>query len=198
MEVENMRRSLLVFLLLGSSFSFAGPFKLDPAHSEVGFSVKHLVYANVKGRFNKFDGGFSYDDKTKTVSNIDVKVDTTSIDTNDKKRDDHLMSADFFDAKKNPTLTFKADKIAGVEPGKTFKVPGTLTMRGVSKPIALEVEFRGLTTDPWGNEKLIFGATSKIQRKDWGINWNKALDKGGMVVGEDVVINVEGEAGKAK
>jgi polyisoprenoid-binding protein YceI len=193
-----MGRILLILLSLSSSIAFAAAFKMDPAHSEVGFSVKHLVYANVKGRFNKFEGGFSYDDKTKTATNIDVKIDAASIDTNDKKRDDHLMSDDFFDAKKFPALTFKADKITGVEPGKTFKVPGTLTMRGVAKPIALEVEFRGLTSDPWGNEKLIFGATTRIQRRDWGINWNKSLDKGGVVVGEDVVINIEGEASKAK
>lgn len=194
---------LLVLALVLSSFSFsvassAAGYKLDASHSEVGFGVKHLVISTVKGRFNKFDGGFDYDEKSKTLSKVEIKIDAASIDTNDKKRDDHLSSPDFFDVKKFASLEFKADKATGVEGGKSFKLPGTLTMHGVSKPITLDVDFKGTTTDPWGNERVVFGATAKIKRADWGMSWNKSLDKGGLVVGEEVTIMIESEGIKSK
>jgi polyisoprenoid-binding protein YceI len=181
-----------------SSESSAAAYKLDAAHTEIGFSIKHLMISTVKGRFNKFDGGFDYDEKSKSLSKVDIKIESASIDTNDKKRDEHLQSPDFFDTKKVSTIEFKADKISNVEIGKTFKVPGTLTMHGTSKPVSLDVEFKGTATDPWGNEKVVFGATAKIKRADWGMSWNKSLDKGGVVVGEEVTVVIEAEGNKSK
>ena len=190
---------LFIILALGlTQNARAATYKLDGSHTEIGFAVKHLMISTVKGRFNKFEGGFDYDEKSKTISKIDVKMDTSSIDTNDKKRDEHLQSPDFFDAKKFASLEFKADKLSNVEPGKSFKLPGTLTMHGVSKPVTLEVEFKGTATDPWGNEKVVFGASTKVKRADWGMSWNKSLDKGGFVVGEDVTIMIEAEGNKSK
>lgn len=176
----------------------AAQYDLDGSHSEIGFSVKHLMLSNVKGRFNKFDGTFQYDEKTKTLSGLTAKIDVSSVDTNDKKRDEHLTSPDFFDAKKSQYMEFKADKVAGVEVGKTIKVPGVLTMRGVAKPVTLDVNFAGITQDFQKTEKVVFTATAKINRKDWGMSWNKSLDKGGVAVGEDVAITIEAEANKKK
>lgn len=190
--------------LIFSSFLFlavaaqAAQYKLDPAHTIVGFSVKHLVVSKVKGRFNKFDGGFVFDEKKNEVSKIDVKVDPTSVDTNDKKRDEHLMSPDFFDVKKNPEMHFKSDKAVTVKADQPVKVTGELTMRGVTKPVTLDLTYGGTVTDPWGNEKVGFTLAGKINRKDWGINWNKTLDKGGVTVSDDVMIEIEGEAQKQK
>jgi polyisoprenoid-binding protein YceI len=188
----------LITGLLTSSLVWSVPYKMDTSHSEVGFTVKHLMLTNVKGRFNKFEGAFDYDEKTKTLSKVDIKIDIATVDTNDKKRDEHLASPDFFDAKKFASMDFKADKVTGVEAGKSFKLPGTLTLHGVTKPVTLDVDFRGVTKDPWGNERLVFGATAKINRTDWGVKWNKSMDKGGVVVGEEVVIAIESESVKAK
>ena len=192
--------SLIVALLtmaLWSSASLASNYKLDGSHTEVGFSVKHLVISNVKGRFGKFDGGFTYDAATKALSNVDVKIEVSSVDTNDKKRDEHLTSPDFFDAAKFATMEFKADKVANVVAGKTVKVPGSLTIHGVTKPVTLTVDFAGTVTDPYGKERVVFAATTKVNRNDFGVKWNKTMDKGGVVVGEEVTINIEAESVKA-
>ena len=178
--------------------ALAATYKLDGSHAEVGFKVKHLMLMNVKGRFNKAEGSFDYDEKAKTVSKVDIKVDVASVDTNEKKRDEHLVSPDFFDAKKFPTIEFKADKVSGVESGKSFKMPGNLTMHGVTKPVTLDVEFRGTTTDPYGNEKVVFSANAKIKRSEFGVSWNKTLDKGGVAVSDEVMIEIEAESNKAK
>jgi polyisoprenoid-binding protein YceI len=203
MFMEDIMKSVLNLItftaaLICSSLVWAANYKIDGSHSDVGFSVKHLMLTNVKGRFNKVEGSFSYDAKSKVLSKVDVKIDAASVDTNDKKRDEHLSSPDFFDVKKNPSLEFKADKVTGVEPGKTVEVPGTLTIHGITKPVTLDVEFRGITQDPYGNERLVFGAKTKIKRADWGMTWNKTLDKGGVVVGDEVTIDIESESVKAK
>jgi polyisoprenoid-binding protein YceI len=190
-------KTILAGLLLFAFSAQAASYKLDPTHTIVGFSVKHLVVSKVKGRFNKFDGSFDFDDKKNEVNKVEVKVDATSIDTNDKKRDEHLGSPDFFDTKKFPEISFKADKIA-VKKDQPTKVTGNLTMRGVTKPVSLELTYGGSVVDPWGNEKVGFTLNGKINRKDWGINWNKNLDKGGVVASEDVMIEIEGEAAKDK
>ncbi len=192
------RLTFFIVALLSSSLVLAASYKIDASHSEVGFSVKHLMLSNVKGRFSRFDGGFDYDASSKILSKVNVKIEIASVDTNDKKRDEHLVSPDFFDAKKFATIEFKSDKVTGVESGKTIKVPGTLTLHGVSKPVTLDVDFRGSTMDPWGKERLVFGATAKINRNDFDIKWNKSMDKGGVVVGEEVVIAIESESVKSK
>jgi polyisoprenoid-binding protein YceI len=189
---------VLSLLSLASGSAQAAVYKLDGSHTDVAFKVKHLMLTNVKGRFNKSEGGFEYDEKTKTVSKVAIKIDASSVDTNDKKRDEHLQSPDFFDTKKFATIEFTADKVTGVESGKAFKIPGKLKIHGVEKAVTLDAEFRGTTTDPWGNEKIVFAATTKVNRSNYGLNWNKTLDKGGVVVGEEVTIEVEAEANKAK
>jgi polyisoprenoid-binding protein YceI len=191
-----MKKLILASLLALASSAEAAPYMIDTAHSEVSFVVKHLMISNVKGRFNKFEGGFQFDEKKNELSSVDVKIDAKSVDTNDKKRDEHLVSGDFLAADKNPTITFKSDKPVKFS-GKELKVPGTLTIRGVAKPVVLDVQYGGAIKDPWGNEKVGFVATTTINRKDFGITWNKNLDAGGVAVGDEVKISIEGEAQKA-
>lgn len=172
-------------------------YAIDPSHSEVGFGVKHMMISTVKGRFNKFEGKFNFDEATGKLSDIDVKIDANSIDTNDAKRDEHLKNEDFFDTKNFPTLVFKSEKIemSGKKPKKAI---GTLTIRGKSQKVTLNLDYKGAVTDPMGNQKIGFAATTEINRKDFGVSWNKTLDKGGLAVGEKVTIHIEGEAVKAK
>lgn len=187
---------LLVAVLFVSAAS-AATYNVDESHSIVGFSIKHLVVSKVKGRFNKFSGSFDFDEKKNEVSKIDVKVDVTSVDTNDKKRDEHLSSPDFFDVKNHANMTFTADKVV-VKKDKAVKVSGNLTIKGVTKPVTLDLTYGGSVVDPWGNQKVGFSLSGKINRKDWGLNWNKTLDKGGLAVGEEVNLEIEGEAAVAK
>lgn len=184
-------------LLLTSSMALAekAAYQLDTAHSEIGFSVKHLVIATVKGRFAKYEGTFNFDEAKGELSDVDVKIDATSINTNEPKRDEHLNSPDFFDTKANPTITFKSEKVDSKK-GKPSKIHGTLTMRGVAKKLALDVDYKGVVKDAWGNDKIVFSATGKINRKDFGVSWNKSLDKGGVAVGDEVTILIEGQAQK--
>ncbi len=181
-----------VLVLIGGTVS-AAPYKLDLTHGEVGFSVTHLMISKVKGRFAKYDGGFDFDPKKNDLKNVDIKIDMSSINTDNKDRDDHLKKDDFFNIAKFPTMTFKSDKVE-MKDGKPSKIIGNLTLRGVTKPVTLDVEYRGAMTDPWGKEKIGFSATGKINRKDFGVNWNKALDKGGVAVSEEVMISIDGQA----
>jgi polyisoprenoid-binding protein YceI len=187
--------SSLLFLAFAAQ---ASNYKLDPAHGTVGFSVKHLMVSKVRGHFNKFEGQFVFDEKKNEVNKVEVKVDPASIDTSDKKRDEHLNSPDFFDTKKFPEMKFKSDKPVVVKIDHPTPITGELTMHGVTKPVTLDLTYTGAVTDPWGNEKVGFSLAGKINRKDWGLNWNKALDKGGVTVSDDVAIEIEGEAQKQK
>ncbi len=193
-----MKKMIFSAVLFFAFASQAAPYKLDASHSIVGFSVKHLVVSKVKGRFNKFEGSFQFDEKKNEVSKIEVKIDPASVDTNDKKRDEHLASPDFFDVKKHNEMKFKINKPVIVKLNEAVKVSGDLTMRGVTKPVTLDLTYTGSATDPWGNEKVGFALAGQINRKDWGVNWNKTLDKGGLTVSDEVMIEIEGEAGKAK
>lgn len=200
-----MFKSFLMTMILGSS-AFAANFALDVSHTGVTFKIKHLVIATVNGRFDKFEGNVDFDEAAKKLNKIDVKIDLDSINTNEPKRDSHLRSADFFgvrneknelvEAKRYMTFVMKEVKMKG----KNFdKVTGDLTLNGVTKPVTLKVDYKGLATDPWGNEKIVFTASTKIVRKDFGITWNKAMDKvAGSVVGDDVDVMIEGEANKVK
>ena len=172
-------------------------YTLDLSHSKIGFRVSHLGVSKVYGKFNKFEGAFKFDEKKKAVTDLQIKVDATSIDTADAKRDEHLKSPDFFNTAKNPTLEFKGTRLEtkGKDKGKLH---GELTMNGVTKPVVLDVVYRGQVVDPWGNTKLGFEASGKLNRKEWGITWNKTLDKGGVVVGEEVELIIDGEATLSK
>ncbi len=172
--------------------SFASEYKIDSSHSNVGFIARHLV-SKVNGEFKEFDGTFSFDANKPEDSKVTAKVTVASINTNEKKRDQHLLSDDFFSQKKFPTVTFVSTQVIP-NGDKKYKMNGNLTMHGNTKPVTFDVEFLGETDDPWGGHRAGFSATTQINRKDFGINWNKALDKGGFVLGDEVVINLNVEA----
>jgi polyisoprenoid-binding protein YceI len=163
---------------------------LDPTHSELLFKVKHLMITNVKGEFRSFNAELLSDGNNFAHAKLNVTVDATSIFTNNEDRDNHLKSADFFETEKYNTLTFEGKSI---EPtgDDTFRLNGLLTIKGVGKEISLDVEFGGVNKDPWGNEKAGFSLSGKINRKDWGLNWNAALETGGVLVSDEVRINGE-------
>ncbi len=184
---------VFALMFLFAATTQAATYKLDPAHSQIGFSVKHLMVSNVKGDFKKFDGKFNYDSAKKEVKDIDVIIDTESIETGVADRDAHLKGGDFFDAKKYPKLIFKSQKAELTPDGKITKVKGMLTMRDKTLPVTLDVTNNG-EVEFMGVKKVGFSASTKVNRKDWGLAWNKALDKGGVAVSDEVTINIEGEA----
>ena len=163
---------------------------LDPTHSELAFKVRHMMITNVKGEFRKFDAGIVSDGADFTKSFIDVTIDAASNYTNEDKRDGHLKSADFFDVENYPTLSFQGKSFKKEEDDE-YKLTGILTIKGVSKEVELDVEFGGINKDPWGNEKAGFSVEGKINRKDFGLNWNAALETGGVLVSEEVKISAE-------
>ncbi len=162
---------------------------LDPTHSEIGFKVKHLMITNVSGSFNTFNVEASSEDDTFTKASIVFTADIDSINTNNEQRDGHLKSPDFFDAANHPQLIIKADGLEG--DGENRKLNGTLTMRGVTKPISLKVEFGGVAKDPWGNTKAGFTLSGIVNRKEFGLNWNAPVEAGGVLVSEDVKLHAE-------
>ena len=164
--------------------------QLDTAHSQVQFSVRHMMITTVRGNFDKFSGTVSFDEKNLDKSVIDVTIEAASINTREEKRDGHLMSPDFFDVAQFPTITFKSKsvKVTGTNKGV---VTGDLTVKGVTKEVALETEFVGIAKGPYGNVMAGFNAHTKINRKDWNLGWNVALEAGGWLVGEEVTITLE-------
>ena len=163
---------------------------LDPTHSELQFKIKHLMISTVSGQFNEFKATVETngDDFTKAKVHFEATVD--SISTNNEQRDAHLKNGDFFDAEKYPAITFESEKMEKIGDDE-YKLHGTLSMRGVSKKIILNAEFGGITKDPWGNQKAGFTLTGKINRKDWGLNWNAVLESGGLLVSDEVKISGE-------
>lgn len=173
------------------AFAFASTWTIDPDHSNIGFKVKHLMVSNVNGSFDKHTGIVDINDKDITKSKVEVTIDTASINTNVQKRDDHLRSADFFDVAKYPTMTFVSKKVANAGNNK-LKVTGDLTLHGVTREVVLDVEpLSKESKDPWGNIRRGTTATTKIDRKDFGLTWNKGLETGGVLVGEEITINLE-------
>lgn len=166
---------------------------IDQTHSEIGFKVKHLMISNVKGSFGIFDGSVYTDDKDFTTAEIDFWIDPASISTGDSKRDVHLKSADFFDVDKHKQITFTSSTIGESKSDGIHELWGELTMIGVTKNIKLEVEFGGIVNDPWGNEKAGFSITGKINRSNWGLVWNAAIEAGGVMVSDEIVILCEVE-----
>ena len=182
-----MLKKLIVSTVLAASL-FAGDYTLDMTHSGVGFSVKHLMVSNVKGKFKAFDGSFSFDEKTKAVTKLEGIVDVASIDTDIQKRDDHLRSADFFDAAKFPKMKFVMTKFIN---GKKPKIEGKLTIKDITKTIIFDADIGGAAVDPWGTKKAGFSFNGVINRKDFGLNWNKTLEAGGFVVGDEIKISID-------
>ena len=165
-------------------------YEIDPSHSTVGFKIRHLAISSVPGRFADFSGTIEFDPKQIDKSHADASIAIKSINTDNNKRDDHLRGADFFDEAKHPAITFKTTKVEPVSES-TFKATGDLSMHGVTKPVTLDVEYTGSATDPWGNKRIGFAATTSLSRKDFGITWNKALDAGGVVLGDEVKVTLE-------
>ena len=162
---------------------------IDPTHSEIGFKVKHMMFTNVSGKFVTYDATIVTEDDNFENADIEFSADINSIDTNNADRDNHLKSADFFDAENYPKLTFKATSVT--KNGDDYELTGDLSLRGITKSVKLQTEFSGLMKDPWGNTKAGLNISGKINRKDWGLNWNSALETGGVLVGEDVRLNIE-------
>ncbi len=191
------RFAILAAAVLAASPALAADtYTFDKAHTTVLFQVRHIL-TNVTGKFKDFEGTIQVDKANPAASTVEFAAQAASIDTNEPKRDEHLRSADFFDVANNPKLTFKSSSIK--PNGKdNFKVTGELTMRGVTKPVTLDVAYLGEGKDPWGNEKLGFEVTGTLNRKDFNINWNKALDNGGVLVGDEVKLQISVEANKVK
>ncbi len=167
-------------------------YEIDPTHSSVHFSVRHMMVSNVRGEFTKVSGAIKFDPENPANSSLDATIDAASINTRDAQRDTHLKSADFLDVEKFPTLTFHSKKIAPQRDGG--KVTGDLTIHGVTREIMLDVE--GPTAevkDPWGKQRMGASATTKISRKDFGLVWNAALETGGVMVGDEVKITIDVE-----
>lgn len=161
---------------------------LDPSHSELSFKVKHLMISNVKGVFKNFSAVIDGDDFIKAP--ITVTIESASVFTNDDNRDGHLKSAEFFDVEKYPEIVFKSTSISKVD-DEHYTLKGQLTIKGISKEVTLNVEYSGTGKDPWGNEKAAFSVSGKINRTDWGLNWNAALEAGGVLVSEEVRIDAD-------
>jgi polyisoprenoid-binding protein YceI len=165
---------------------------IDGAHAEVGFAVKHLMISTVRGRFGTVTGAVDLDDVNPLSSKIDVTIDVASIDTRQEQRDNHLRSPDFFDAANFPTMRFAGSSITGDLNG-TFRVTGDLTIRGITKPVTLDVTAEGRTRDPWGNDRAGFSATGKISRSAFGLTWNQVLESGGVMVSDEVKLSLDVE-----
>ncbi|BFM43664.1 YceI family protein [Flavobacterium sp. CFS9] len=163
---------------------------IDPTHSEIGFKVKHMMFTNVSGKFGTYDATISTDEDNFENAAIEFSGDITSIDTANTDRDNHLRSGDFFDAENHPKLTFKGSSFKKINEG-SYELTGDLNIKGISKSVTFPVEFSGTMTDPWGNTKVGLNIEGKINRKDWGLNWNSALETGGVLVGEEVKLNIE-------
>ena len=178
----------------GTQLPAPGTYAIDASHSGVEFSVRHLGLSKVRGRFAAFSGDVTIAEEP-TASSVEVSIDIASVDTRDEGRDTHLRGADFFDAEQFPTMTFRS---TGVRPaGRDWQVDGELTIRGVTRPVTLDVEFEGSATDPWGNDRIGFSASTEVNREDFGLTWNQALETGGVLVGKKVKIDLAVEAVKA-
>lgn len=177
--------TVLCGLLMSVSVASAAVYKVDPAHTTVGFSVKHMMISTVSGKFGDFTG--TYDLDKGVFKSLSGQIKTASVDTGISKRDDHLRSADFFDAVNFPDITFTMTSAT------KSKMTGNLTIRGVTKKVVLNIDMGGVVEDPWGNQRSGFVLSGKVNRKDFGLNWNKAIEAGGVVVGDEVKLNIEVE-----
>ena len=180
--------TILSFAVLAGPLS-AARYQIDPVHSEVSFKVKHMMVSKVQGRFDRFSGDFVYDEKDPNSWKTSAVIEAASINTSNANRDKHLQSADFFEVEKYPSISFKSARVSNYKDGKA-KLEGTLNLHGVEKPVVLDLEVGGVVADPMGNNRAGFEANTRINRKDFGIIWSKTLGNGGMVIGEDVDINI--------
>lgn len=173
--------------------------QIDPAHSTIEFAVKHMMFTTVRGRFKEFGGTIEVDERNPDRSTVHVEIAAASIDTGSADRDTHLRSADFLDVEHYPTLTFRSKRVEGAmkKEGDRFTVVGDLTIRGTTMEVTLDCQFEGMGTDPWGGTRAGARATAKIDRRQWGLKWNQALEAGGILVANEVRIEIEVQAVKA-
>lgn len=169
---------------------------IDPSHSEIAFRVKHLMITNVKGVFKDFSGSVTISGDDLLTSEIEFSSKTASVDTGAADRDAHLRSADFFEVEKYPVMTFRSTSVKKSKEPDNYLLYGDLTIKGIPVPVKLNVEFTGTMKDPWGNQKAGYTITGKINRKEWGLNWNTALEAGGVLVGEEITINCDVQLAK--
>jgi len=193
MSIHRLLVLAMLTLVAGPALA-ADTLVIDRSHSEAGFQVRHL-FTNVRGRFGAFEGTIAMDSAKPEASSVRFTIDASTIDTDNPDRDKHLRSPDFFDVANHPTITFTSEKIRATGKDR-YAVTGTLTMRGVAKTMTLPVSFLGVGKDPWGNERAGFTTSVTLNRKDFGINWNKALDNGGVLLGDEVAVTVDLEAVK--
>jgi polyisoprenoid-binding protein YceI len=172
--------------------------QIDPAHTTIEFAVKHMMFTTVRGRFKDFTGTVEADEQNPDQSKVNVEIRTASLDTGVADRDAHLRSADFLDVEKNPTITFRSKRVEGAmkKEGDHFQVIGDLTIRGKSMEVTLDCTYEGTGKDPWGGTRAGARATAKIDRREWGLQWNQALETGGILVANEVRIEVEVQAVK--
>jgi polyisoprenoid-binding protein YceI len=172
--------------------------QIDPTHTSVEFAVKHMMFATVRGRFKSFTGTVQVDEDDPNASRAEVTIQAASIDTGVADRDTHLRSADFLDAENHPTITFRSTRVEGAhkKEGDTFRMLGELSIRGKSIPVTLKATFTGTGKDPWGQQRAGFAAVTEIDRREWGLMWNQALETGGILVANTVKIEIEAEAVK--
>jgi polyisoprenoid-binding protein YceI len=168
----------------------AGTWAIDPGHAEVGFVGRHFGLTKVRGRFTGIDGAVTIADDP-AESYVEVTIDMATVSSGNDTRDDHLRSVDFFDVENHPTATFRSTAVAVT--GSSGVVDGDLTIKGVSRPVRLQVEYLGHATDPWGNERAVFSAGGKLNREDWGLTWNMLLETGGLLVSKDITLELEVE-----
>ena len=163
---------------------------IDSAHTEINFTVRHMMISNVRGQFQNLSGTIEFDEANPAATKVDVQIEAASVNTKDEKRDGHLMSPDFFDVAQYPYLTFKSKRVE-VKDASHARLIGDLTIRDVTKEVSLDVEYNGSAKSPWGTTSAGFSAKTTIKRKDWNLNWNVALETGGWLVSDDVHINIE-------
>jgi len=192
------KRFVLSLVLAVAALPLAADvYKVDKTHSDVDFKVRHLV-SNVTGKFTDFDATINMLPGKPAASSVEFTINAGSGDTGNADRDKHLRTADFFDVDKFPTITFKSTAIAPAKKKDLYNVTGDLTIRGITRRVTIPVQFLGAARDPWGNDKAGFALTTTINRKDFGVNWNKALDNGGVLVGDEVEVTINLETAKQK
>ncbi len=194
MQLRGWAIAALAVVLAAPAAADAKTYKIDPEHTSVTFRVRHL-FTYVEGRFREFDGTIEFDRDNPEATKVKGSIKVASIDTNVKERDEHLRSSDFFNVAEYPEITFESTKVTDVDKEKmTAKIHGNLTIRGVTKPVVIDAAFLGEAADPWGNKKAGFHGETQIDRRDFGLEWNKVLEAGRLLVGNDVRIRIDVEA----
>ena len=175
---------------MSDTTALTGSYAIDPSHSRLGFVVRHAMVTKVRGDFGDFAGTVTVDGADPSASSVTITAQLASVDTGDESRDGHLRSGDFFDVEANPTMTFTSTAITA-DGDDEFTVTGDLTIRGITKPVTIDLEYTGAAKDPFGNDRIGFEGKAEINRKDWGLEWNAALETGGILVGEKVKLELD-------